>query len=81
MNDLLLSALRQAGSISQYLEFRALSAEETLARLIAVLDNADLARTGHGLRVVMQRATTAGPSMATQLLIQVEAPKRYLRRG
>jgi hypothetical protein len=55
----LIAALREAGSIvAQYLEPGAPTAEAILSRLIAVLDNEDLARAlerlekGHGLKVV-----------------------------
>jgi hypothetical protein len=54
-----LSTLRLAGEIiGEYLEPGPRDAEQTLSRLIAVLDNQDLARAldrlekGHGLRVV-----------------------------
>ena len=57
--QLLISTLRQAGRIiAQDLEPGAPDAEETLAKLIAVLDKDDLARAierlekGHGLRVI-----------------------------
>jgi hypothetical protein len=57
--QLLVFAVRAAGRIiAEYLEPGALGAEETLSRLIAVLDNEDLARAveqlekGQGLRVV-----------------------------
>jgi hypothetical protein len=57
--ELLVSTIREAGRIiAEYLEPDALGAEETLSRLIAVLDTEDLARAverlekGHGLRVV-----------------------------
>jgi hypothetical protein len=57
--QLLILTIRDAGRIiAEYLEPGALGAEETLSRLIAVLDTEDLARAverlekGHGLRVV-----------------------------
>ena len=57
--QLLISTLRQAGRIiARYLEPGAPDAEETLAKLITVLDRHDLARAierlekGHGLRVI-----------------------------
>ena len=57
--QLLISTVRQAGGIiAEYIEPGGLNSEETLARLIALLDNADLASAldrleeGHGLRVV-----------------------------
>lgn len=57
--QLLIAAVRKAGRIiAEHLQPGAHSAELTLSRLIAVLDNEDLARAierlekGHGLRVV-----------------------------
>jgi hypothetical protein len=57
--ELLISTLRKAGQIlGEYLEPGPRDAAQTLSRLIAVLDNQDLARAierlkkGHGLRVV-----------------------------
>jgi hypothetical protein len=55
----LIAALREAGSIvAKYLQPGAPTAEATLSRLIAVLDNEELGRAlerlekGHGFRVV-----------------------------
>ena len=57
--ELLISTVRKAGEIlGEYLEPGPRDAEQTLSRLIAVLDNQDLAlaierfEKGHGLRVV-----------------------------
>jgi hypothetical protein len=57
--QLLISAVEEAGrNIAQYIEPGPRSAERTLSRLIAVLDNEDMARAierlekGYGLRVV-----------------------------
>ena len=57
--ELLVSTVRAAGRIiAEYIEPDGLTSEETLARLIAVIDTDDLARAverlekGHGLRVV-----------------------------
>jgi hypothetical protein len=57
--QLLLAALHEAGRIvSEHLEANGRNADETISRLIAVLDGEDLARAverlekGHGLRVV-----------------------------
>ncbi len=57
--ELLISTLREAGRIiGEYVEPGPRDAEQTLSRLIAVLDSLDLARAierienGHGLRAV-----------------------------
>ena len=57
--ELLISTLRKAGRIiGEYIEPGPRDAEQTLSRLIAVLETQDLARAierierGHGLRVV-----------------------------
>lgn len=57
--QLLLAAVREMGRIiAEHLEPGPHNADETIAELIAVLDNEDLARAierlekGHGLRVV-----------------------------
>jgi hypothetical protein len=57
--ELLISTIRKAGQITgEYIESGPRDAEQTLSRLIAVLDNQDLWRAldrlekGHGLRVV-----------------------------
>jgi hypothetical protein len=56
---LLISTLREAGRIiGEYIDSEPRDAEQTLSRLIAVLEKQDLARAierierGHGLRVV-----------------------------